>query len=187
LATSVAGVQVTFDGVTVPLLAVSAQQIELMTPFELTGKLTTTIQVQYNGVKSNAVQVPVAAIEVQILGVFNDDFTPNSAANPAAPGSEMCLYAGGVGNANPPSQDGHVNGPPFEPLALPVQVLWFVPQTGGADTLPLFFAGSAPGTVAGIFQINFAAPSASGGAELAQVLGPNEFGASGSFQIYIKQ
>jgi uncharacterized protein (TIGR03437 family) len=187
LATSVAGVEVTFDGVTVPLLAVSAQQIELMTPFELTGKLTTTIQVQYNGVKSNAVQVPVAAIEVQILGVFNDDFTPNSAANPAAPGSEMCLYAGGVGNANPPSQDGHVNGPPFEPLALPVQVLWFVPQTGGADTLPLFFAGSAPGTVAGIFQINFAAPSASGGAELAQVLGPNTFSAEGSFQIYVKQ
>jgi hypothetical protein len=51
----------------------------------------------------------------------------------------------------------------------------------------LLFAGAAPGTVAGIFQINFAAPSASGGAELAQVLGPNEFGASGSFQIYIKQ
>jgi uncharacterized protein (TIGR03437 family) len=186
LATSVAGVEVTFDGVTVPLLAVSAQQIELMTPFALTGKLTTTIQVQYNGVKSNAVQVPVAATEVQILGVFNNDFTPNSAANPAAPGSEMCLYAAGVGNANPPSQDGHVNGPPFEPLALPVQVLWFT-ATGGADTLPLFFAGSAPGTVAGIFQINFAAPSASGGAELAQVLGPNAFGASGFFQIYVKQ
>jgi uncharacterized protein (TIGR03437 family) len=187
LASSVAGAQVTFDGVTVPLLAVSAQQIELMTPFALTGKLTTTIQVQYNGVKSNAVQVPVAAVEVQILGVFNGDFTPNSAANPAAPGSEMCLYAGGVGNANPPSQDGHVNGPPFEPLALPVQVLWFVPQTGGADTLPLYFAGSAPGTVAGIFQINFAAPPASGGAELAQVLGPNTYSASGSFQIYVKQ
>ena len=186
LATSVAGVEVTFDGVTVPLLAVSEQQIELMTPFELTGKLTTTIQVQYNGVKSNAVQVPVAAIEVQILGVFNDDFTPNSAANPAAAGSEMCLYAGGVGNANPPSQDGHVNGPPFEPLALPVQVLWFG-ASGGAETLPLFFAGSAPGTVAGIFQVNFAAPSASEGAELAQVLGPNTFSAEGNFQIYVKQ
>jgi hypothetical protein len=72
------------------------------------------------------------------------------------------------------------------PLALPVQVLWFT-ATGGADALPLFFAGSAPGTVAGIFQINFAAPSASGGAELAHVLGPNTYGASGFFQIYVKQ
>ena len=99
----------------------------------------------------------------------------------------MCIYFGGVGNANPPAQDGRVNGPPFAQPALPVQLLWFVPQTGGAEILPLLFAGSAPGTVAGIFQINFAAPSASGGAELAQALGPDEFGASGFLQIYVKQ
>ena len=99
----------------------------------------------------------------------------------------MCLYVGGVGNANPPAQDGRVNGPPFAQPALPVQLLWFVHQTGGAEILPLLFAGSAPGTVAGIFQINFAAPPASGGAELAQVLGPDEFGASGFLQIYVKQ
>jgi uncharacterized protein (TIGR03437 family) len=186
LATSVAGVTVTFDGVAVPLLAVSAQQIELMTPFELSGKSTTTIQVQYNGGKSNAVQVPVTATELQILGVFNDDFTPNSAANPAAAGSLMSLYVGGVGNANPPSQDGQVNAPPFAPLALPVQLLWLLPDQA-SETLALTFANSAPATVAGIFQINFAGPPASGSASLLQVLGPNLFTGGGSFQIYVKQ
>ncbi len=191
LATSVAGVQVTFDGVAVPLLSVSSQQIELMTPFELAGKATTSIQVQYDGSKSNAVQVPVMALEIQILGVFNDDFTPNSAANPAAVGSAMCLYVAGVGNADPPSQDGQVNAAPFTPLALTVAVIWFT-STGGGDLLPITFAGSAPGTAAGIFQINFPAPAESGGAQLAQLLNPNtsngiELGASGSFQIYIKQ
>jgi hypothetical protein len=78
-----------------------------------------------------------------------------------------------------------VNAPPFEPLALPVQLLSFLP-TGGAGTLPLTFAGSAPGTAAGIFQINFVAPSTSGGLELAQMLGPNEYGAGAGFQIYVK-
>ena len=185
LATSTAGVEVTFDGVAVPLLAVSAQQIELMSPFELAGKSATTIQVQYNGAKSNPVQVPVTAAELQILDVFNADFTPNSAANPAAAGSLMSLYVAGVGNANPPSQDGQVNAPPLAPLALPVQLLWFTPD-GFEATLPLLFAGSAASTVAGIFQINFDAPPASGSADLFQVLGPNEFTGGGSFQIYVK-
>jgi uncharacterized protein (TIGR03437 family) len=185
LATSTAGVTVTFDGVAVPLLAVSAQQIELMTPFELAGKLTTAVQVQYNGGKSNAVQVAVTATEFQILGVFNADFTPNSAANPSKAGAPMSLYVGGVGNANPPSQDGRVNAPPFAPVAVPLQLLWYMPDEA-SETLPFLFAGSAPATVAGIFQINFAAPPASGSASLLQVLGPNEFTGGGSFQIYVK-
>ena len=75
LATTVAGVQVTFDGVAVPLLSVSAQEIDLVAPFELATKSTTTVQVQYNGVQSNSVQVAVNPTSVQILGVFNGDFT----------------------------------------------------------------------------------------------------------------
>ena len=54
LSTTVAGVQVTFDGVSVPLLSVSAREIELV-PFQLATKLKTTVQVSYKGVQSNAV------------------------------------------------------------------------------------------------------------------------------------
>src|ERR1700693_2416475 len=67
LATSVAGVQVTFDGAAVPLLSVSAQEIDLVAPFELATKSATTVQVVlYKGVQSNPVQVAVIGTALQI-------------------------------------------------------------------------------------------------------------------------
>ncbi|HLG97736.1 MAG TPA: SBBP repeat-containing protein [Bryobacteraceae bacterium] len=156
LQTSVAGVQVTFDGVAVPLLSVSAQQIELVAPFELTGKTRTVVQVQYNGAKSNPVQVVVSGSALQILGVFNQDFTPNSASNPAKPGSIMTLYLAGVGQTDPPSADGQINAAPLPLLPVPFTIQWF--GLGSLSTLSATFAGAAPQTAAGIFQINFVAP-----------------------------
>ena len=113
LASRVAGVQVTFDGVAVPLLSVSAQEIDLLAPFELASKTATTIQVLYNGAKSNAVRVAVTGAVLQILGVYNADFSVNSAANPAKAGSMMSLYLAGAGQSNPPSQNGQVNAAPL--------------------------------------------------------------------------
>jgi uncharacterized protein (TIGR03437 family) len=149
LATTVAGVQVTFDGIPRPLLSVSAGEIDLVAPFELAGASTTTVQVLYNGAKSNAVQVAVSAHALQVLGVFNGDFFPNSASNPAKPGSPICLYLSGVGQTNPPSQDGQVNTVPPTAMPMPVTI-----NTGQLVT----FAGTAPGLAAGIFQVNFIAP-----------------------------
>jgi len=158
LATTVAGVQVTFDGVAVPLLSVSAQEIDLVAPFELAGKSTTTVQVQYNGVQSNAVQVGVIPASVQILGVFNGDFTPNSASNPAQPGSIMILYFSGAGQTSPPSVDGQVNAAPFASFSGPVQIN---APDNNPPYLPVSYAGAAPGLAAGIFQVNFVAPQQS--------------------------
>jgi len=156
LSSNVSGVQVTFDGVAIPLLSVSAGQIELVTPFELAGKSKTTIQVQYNGSQSNPVQVPVDSADVQILGVFNADFTPNSQSNPAAPNSNMTLYVAGLGNTSPPSQDGQINGFPLASTPMPVQVEWFANQP--VTSFPVTYAGAAFGLAAGIYQINFVAP-----------------------------
>jgi uncharacterized protein (TIGR03437 family) len=153
LATSVAGVQVTFDGIAAPLLSVSAQEIDLVAPFELASKSATTVQVVYNSVQSNALQVAVTGTTPQILGVFNEDFSPNTASNPAKAGSVMILYLAGVGQTNPPSQDGQVNAAPLAAPAIPVQIN---PHT--TDVLPITFAGAAPGEAAGIFQVNFVAP-----------------------------
>jgi len=157
LATNVAGVQVTFDGVAVPLLSVSAQEIDLIAPFELT-KSITTMQVAYNGVKSNPVQVAVTGTVLQILGVFNEDFSPNSASNPAQAGSQMMLYLAGAGQTKPPSQDGQVNASPLAALAAPIQLRWVI-DFNNPTILPITFAGAAPGLAAGIFQVNFAAPA----------------------------
>ncbi|HEX6897490.1 MAG TPA: SBBP repeat-containing protein [Bryobacteraceae bacterium] len=158
LQTSVAGVQVTFDGIAVPLLSVGAQQIELVAPFELAGKAKTVIQVLYNGAKSDPVQVLVSGTALQILGVFNEDFTPNSGSNPAKPGSTMTLYLAGVGQTDPPSMDGQVNAPPLPALPVPISLSWFGSGNLGYLTLPVTFAGAAPQMAAGIFQVNFAAP-----------------------------
>lgn len=161
LANNVAGVQVTFDGVAVPLVAVSAQVILLVAPFELASKSVTTVQVQYNGGQSNAVQVAVTPLAVQILGVFNEDFSLNSAANPAQAGSDVILYLAGAGQTNPPSQDGQVNVPPLAAPGMPITIVWFAPDSGLAAQLATTFAGSAPGLAAGILQVNFAAPTGS--------------------------
>ncbi len=158
LASTVAGVQVTFDGIPRPLLAVSAQEIDLVAPFEIGAESSTTVQVIYNGAKSNAVQVAVSGYPLQVLGIFNDDFSPNSAANPAQPGSTMSLYLSGAGQTNPPSQDGQVNTVPPTAMPVPITLGW-----NGSEfvTLQVTFAGTAPGLAAGIFQINFVAPQQS--------------------------
>jgi len=162
LANMVAGVQVTFDGVAAPLLSVSAQEIDLVVPFALAARPSTTVQVVYNGVKSNAVQVAVTGLAVQILGIFNQDFTVNSMSNPAPAGSTMSLYVGGIGGTNPPGQDGKINTAPFAAPALPVAIEFFGNDPNNPHTiLPVTFAGAAPSLVAGIFQINFIAPQKS--------------------------
>src|ERR1700693_469970 len=160
LATNVAGVQVTFDGAAVPLLSVSAQEIDLVVPFELT-KSTTTVQVIYNGVKSNPVQVAVTSTALQILAVLNEDYSTNSASNPAQAGSVMTLYFAGAGQTNPPSQDGQVNAAPLAAPSMSIQLQWFANDPNNPTILPITFAGAAPGLAAGIFQVNFIAPQQS--------------------------
>jgi uncharacterized protein (TIGR03437 family) len=158
LANSVAGVQVIFDGTPVPLLSVSAQEIDLVAPLQLIAGTNTRVQVKYNGVSSNPVQVGVTSAVMQILGIFNDDFTPNSASNPARGGSVMTLYVSGLGQTNPPSQDGQVNRAPLPSTTMPVQMTFAPSDHTGLASLPVTFAEAAPGLVAGILQINFLAP-----------------------------
>jgi uncharacterized protein (TIGR03437 family) len=155
LASNPAGVEVIFDGAAVPLLSVSAQEIDLVAPFELAAKSTTTIQVRYNGAQSNPVRVAVTATALQILGVFNADFSPNSTSNPAQAGSVVILYLAGAGQTNPPSRDGQVNAGPLAAPGMPIQLEWF---DNNATILPIAFAGAAPGLAAGILQVNFVAP-----------------------------
>jgi uncharacterized protein (TIGR03437 family) len=141
--------------VPVPLLSVSSGEILCVAPFALAGRHSTTVQVQYNGAQSNALLANVIPAALEVLGVFNEGFIPNSRANPASAGSSVTIYLSGAGNTNPPSQDGQVNGLPAAAPATPV-TLRFVDDT---DTVT--FAGAAPGLVAGILQVNFIAPQAS--------------------------
>ena len=153
LASTVGGVQVMFDGVAAPLLWVSAQEIDLVAPFALATKSSTSVQVHYGGGASNAVAVGVSGTAEQVLGVFNADFSANSATNPAKVGSTIILYVSGIGQSNPASQDGQINTTSAAP-ANSIQISWI---GTGAASVPLSFVGLAPGMAAGIFQVNFVA------------------------------
>jgi uncharacterized protein (TIGR03437 family) len=95
---------------------------------------------------------------LKVLGVFNGDFTFNSAANPAQAGWIMILYLAGAGQTNPPSQDGQINAAPFAAPGMPITLQWVDINPNNPTILPSTFAGAAPGLAAGIFQVNFVAP-----------------------------
>jgi uncharacterized protein (TIGR03437 family) len=153
LATMLAGTSVTFDGILAPLVSVQAQQIVCLVPFELAGRSTTTVQVAVNGSLSNAIRVPVTPTAAAILAVLNQDGTPNSKDNTAAPGSVMTMYIAGLGPTTSPVPDGAINsfGSPMPQAPIGVQINWWLDPD-------ILYLGPAPGQPVGIIQINFQIP-----------------------------
>jgi uncharacterized protein (TIGR03437 family) len=152
LATSAAGVEVTFSGIPAPLLSVSAQQIECIVPYQLTGQSMTTVQVTYAGAQSNTVAAPVYPKSVEVLVVLNQDFTVNSPANPGIAGSNMTLYLTGAGQTMPATVDGEIYTDPLPAPGGPVTI------DDLGTHLPVTYAAAAYGLAEGILQVNFQAP-----------------------------
>ena len=153
LPTSLAGVSVTVNGIPAPLLFASAGQINFQVPYELAGQASSELVVTFNGAASAPERMRLSATHPGLYpGVFNQNGTPNSPANPAAAGSVIVLFATGQGVTRPASQTGRAaEGAYPEPEA---QV------TLRVDGRPadLLFSGQAPDT-AGVMQINARLPS----------------------------
>jgi uncharacterized protein (TIGR03437 family) len=162
IANSLAGVQVFFDGVAAPLLYAQSGQINAQVPWELAGKSSSEVHVEYNGASSNQATIPIAAAAPGIFyvnytspqgAILNHDGTVNSAANPAAAGSVISIYGTGGGLTNPLDVTGG-----FAPrtsgkfLEQPVTV-----QIGGVDA-EVLYAGAAPTLISGFFQVNVRVP-----------------------------
>ncbi len=73
----------------------------------------------------------------EVLGVYNADFTPNSASNPAKAGSYISMYITGAGQTIPASTDGEVYSVP-PPLAANTIMI-----QGDNGPLVVTFAGGA--------------------------------------------
>jgi uncharacterized protein (TIGR03437 family) len=84
--------------------------------------------------------------------VVNQDGSVNSSTNPAAVGSAISLYATGLGQTNPPGADGAIS------TVLAVANLPVTVMIGGSPA-SVVYAGSAPGLVQGMYQINLTVPS----------------------------
>jgi uncharacterized protein (TIGR03437 family) len=160
--TTLGGVRVLFDGIAAPLLYVSANQINGVMPFELFGRFTTRMQVEYRSQRSREIELRVSdsgpgifTFDVRGSGqgaVLNQNGTINSSSNPEARGSVIVIYATGLGQTNPSSVTGRVATTTARPLA-PVTV-----RIGGREA-QVVYAGAAPGLIGGAAQINAVIPA----------------------------
>ncbi len=161
--TTLADTRVLFDGAPAPLLYVQAGQTGAIVPYAVAGKDSTRVQIEFRGVKSNAVAVRVVSAKPGIFtldssgkgqgAILNQNSTANSASNSAVKGSVVVIYGSGEGQTDPPGVDGKLAaGSPPKPHSA-VQVLI---DGKPADVL---YAGGAPGQSAGVLQVNARVPA----------------------------
>jgi uncharacterized protein (TIGR03437 family) len=162
--TALAGYRVMFDEIAAPLLYVTKNQIAAIAPYALTGRPDTIVRVIGPGWGSGGRLVPVVSAAPALFtanssgkgaaAALNQDGSVNGAANPAPRGSVVMLYATGEGQTNPSVADGSITT--SSPLRAPVQP---VQARIASRVAKVHYAGSAPGLVAGVMQINVEIPS----------------------------
>ncbi len=164
LTTALAGTRVLFDDTPAPMIYTSATQVSAIVPYSVAGKSSTKVAVEYNGVKSGAVEMAVAGTAPAIFtisasgsgqgAILNQDYSVNSTASPARRGEIIQIFATGEGVTNPVVTDGLLV--PATSLAHPIAAVSV--KIGDLDA-SVEYAGSAPGLVAGLLQVNAKIPS----------------------------
>jgi uncharacterized protein (TIGR03437 family) len=173
VATQLDDVRLTFDGIAAPLLYAGAGQISAIVPYALTGRTTTSVQLERGGARSAAVTMNVVTAWPGIFtasamgngqaAMLNQDFSPNGPARRAAHNSVVTFYATGEGMAAPAPRDGQISGLPLPAPLLPVTV-----KIGGLDA-EVLYAGAAPSLVAGVLQVNVRVPAQAAAGEAVRV------------------
>jgi uncharacterized protein (TIGR03437 family) len=177
--TNLGGVEVDFDAVAAPLLYVQASQINAQVPYTVAGSAITQIAVQYQGqVVGSALETVAQAAPGLFPVAINQDGSINSSVSPAPAGSVVTLFGTGEGLTNGPNQAG-------QPAAVPYpQPLLAVGVSLGQTSLPLSYAGGAPGAV-GLLQVNCTLPGNASSGTYPLVLSVGSF-LSPSASLWIK-
>ncbi len=159
LPASLAGVSVSVNGQSAPLLYVTPNQVNFQVPSE-TALGSATVTVGVNGGSSNSVTVPLLGAAPGLFSlssghavVQNSDFTLNDPSNPAKVGSTIVAYLSGSGPVSPAVADGATT-----PANTLVSATSQSSATIGSSTAQVAFAGLAPGFV-GLVQVNIVVPS----------------------------
>jgi uncharacterized protein (TIGR03437 family) len=163
VATTLAGVRVTFDGWPAPLTYVSSGQINAVVPYAINGQTNAHVQVDYNGQKSDSALIAVADTAPGVFtmamhgrgqgAILNQDGTLNSPANPAERRSIVSIWANGMGQTDPPGKDGRIITAPLPAPLSPIYV-WI----NGIQAPEITYAGAAPQLVSGVLQVNVRLP-----------------------------
>jgi uncharacterized protein (TIGR03437 family) len=173
LATTAGGVQVSFDGTPAPMLYARSNQVGVIVPFEVAGKTQVAVQLSLTGQAAPTVQQPVSPTSPGIFttastgsgqaSVINQTGAVNAANAPAVKGSVVAIYITGAGQLTPSGRSGAL-GTASQAIAAPVTV-----TIGGLDAA-VTYAGAAPGSLQGLYQINATVPAgAAGGSVPVQV------------------
>jgi len=149
LPTTLAGTTVTLNDQPVPLLAVSASQINMQLPFTLpAGPAVLRV---HNGLESSQpMLVQIDPVAPGLFRAFSSGGAVVDANNPARLGDTIVLLATGLGAVAPPVTAGAPA--PLATTSSPVRV-----TVGGVELVPSY-AGLAPGT-AGLYQVNVPLPA----------------------------
>lgn len=172
LATALADTRILFNGVPAPLVYVSDKQSSAIVPYAVAGRSSVDVQVEYRGVRSGVVTMPVLPSRPGIFtqdgagrgqgAILNEDGSLNSPSNPARRGSLISIFATGGGEAAPGVVDGQILGDITPRTSLPVSIFFdlgnnehLVQQKQGE----VLYAGGVPGSVAGLLQVNVRVPA----------------------------
>jgi len=174
LGTSLSNTSVTFNGTPAPIVYSSASQTAVLVPYAVGGSSTANVVVSYGGQTTAAFQAEVAPTAPGIFTLsttgsgaavaFNQDGTLNSQSNPATAGSVVAILATGGGATEPAGQDGLVENNVFRTLVAPVTA------TVGGKAAQVTYAGSSPGLISGIVQVQVVIPAGAGAGAVPVVL-----------------
>jgi uncharacterized protein (TIGR03437 family) len=155
------GVRVLFDNIPGIPTFVRADQVNVFAPFEIAGRASVRVVVEYLGQQSTPIDVVVAPVAPAIFtnnftgqgqgAILNENFTPNGAGAgffTAAPGSVIQVFGTGDGQSNPPSFTGTVTAGRKDSIVQPTSA------TVGGLPATIEFSGQAPSLLAGIWQVN---------------------------------
>jgi uncharacterized protein (TIGR03437 family) len=136
----------------------------------VSGQPSVDVQVEYQGVPSDVVTVPVLPSRPGIfsldgsgqglLTIANEDGSVNSPSNPAARGSIITMYATGGGERDPAVADGQILSDVLPSTSLPIYLAFDNgDQISGTSACgQVLYAGGASGSVAGLLQLNVRVP-----------------------------
>jgi uncharacterized protein (TIGR03437 family) len=172
---SLGGYQVFFDSFPAALVYAGANQINAIVPYGVSGQIQTTVKIQ----GPSGSQTSTMSVYTTSPGLFtangygtgqvsaiNQDGSINSPSSPAPRGSVVVLYGTGGGVMDKSFADGIVTAADLGYLQAPVWVRF------GKLPGTVYYAGSAPYLVNGVFQINVSIPPdlAAGGQVPLQVI-----------------
>jgi uncharacterized protein (TIGR03437 family) len=160
---TLSGATITVGGLQAIPLFVQNGQINVILPYTLPTTGQANVVVQYNNLTSADFSIALTPADVQIFtanasgsgpgSILNQDFSVNTASNPAAPGSVVAVFGTGGGAVNPAVVAGNVAGDTLS---------WISGQysaTVNGENATVLYAGSAPGLVYGVYQFNVQLPT----------------------------